>query len=62
MHLEDFASAGYDDVLRANSMLCIESYIDARGGKEGVKLEQQVLITEDGYELLSHYPMETDWL
>jgi len=62
VHLEDFASAGYDDVLRAKSMLCIESYIGASGGKEGVKLEQQVLITEDGYELLSNYPMETDWL
>jgi Xaa-Pro aminopeptidase len=28
------------------------------GERDGVKLEQQVLITEDGYELLTTYPYE----
>ena len=31
-----------------------ESYI----GKEGVKLEQQYLIGENGLELMSHHPLE----
>ncbi len=62
VHLEDFDSVGYDDVLRANTTLCIESYIGEEGGKEGVKLEQQVLLTDSGPELLSHYSLETDWL
>ncbi len=42
--------------------LCVESFIGAEGGKEGVKLEEQVLITADGVEMLSSYPMEEDWL
>jgi Xaa-Pro dipeptidase len=31
--------------------------IGAVGGKECVKIEQQVLVTEGGYELLSHAPL-----
>ena len=37
--------------------VCIEALIGAAGGKECVKLEQQVLVTETGYELLSHAPL-----
>jgi len=39
--------------------VCIESYIGEAGGQEGVKLEQQVLITDTGYEILSRYPLES---
>ena len=59
---EDFPVNGYDCELRANSVLCVESYVGAEGGKQGVKLEQQVLVTGSGYELLSQYPLETHWL
>lgn len=38
--------------------LCVESYIGASDGTEGVKLEQQVLVTESGTELLSRYPFD----
>jgi Xaa-Pro dipeptidase len=38
--------------------LCVESYIGEDGGDEGVKLEQQLLITEDEPELLSSFPFE----
>ncbi|HEV7431582.1 MAG TPA: Xaa-Pro peptidase family protein [Steroidobacteraceae bacterium] len=38
--------------------VCVESYIGEVGGPEGVKLEQQVLITEAGHEILSRYPLE----
>lgn len=48
----------YDDTLKAGMVLCIESYIGATGERDGVKLEQQVLVTEDGYEQLSTYPLE----
>ncbi len=46
---------GYDGVLEAGMCLCVEAYIGEVGGKEGVKLEDQVWITEDGYELLTHF-------
>lgn len=31
----------------------VESYVGAVGERDGVKLEEQVLITEDGYEQMS---------
>ena len=49
---------GYDGVLEPGMTLCIESYTGAVGGGEGVKLEEQVLITEDGVERLSTFPYE----
>lgn len=49
---------GYDGVLEPGHVICVESYVGRRSGGPGVKLEDQVLITETGYELLSHYPYE----
>ncbi len=48
----------YSGELKAGMVVCIESYIGAVGETDGVKLEQQVLITKEGYELLSTYPYE----
>ena len=48
----------YDGQLEAGMVITIESYMGPKGERDGVKLEEQVLITEDGYELLSTYPME----
>ena len=59
---EDVDSHGYDGVLEPGMAVCVETYIGAVGGKEGVKLEDQVIITEDGFENLTHYPFETDLL
>ena len=61
-NLEDRESSGYDLVLQPGMTLCIESYVGAFGGREGIKLEQQVLITEEGIEDLTTYPFELDWL
>ena len=41
-----------------NMTITVESYIVKVGGKEGVKLEQQYLIGENGLELMSHHPLE----
>jgi Xaa-Pro aminopeptidase len=57
-HRMDFADAGYEGVVEPGMTLCVEAYIGEEGGKEGVKLEQQVLITETGQELLSRFPFE----
>ena len=48
----------YDFVLREGMTVCMESYVGAVGERDGVKLEQQILVTKDGYELLSTYPLE----
>jgi len=58
VYLQDFQAAGYDGVFEAGMAVCVESYIGEEGGREGVKLEQQVLLTETGVELLSVFPYE----
>lgn len=52
----DFASA-YDCRLEQNMVLCVESLI-AEEGSESIKLETQVLITENGYQALDSFPFE----
>jgi Xaa-Pro dipeptidase len=52
----DWASGGYDGLLIPGMVVCVESYVGRHGGHEGVKLEEQLLITETGYERLSTYP------
>lgn len=46
----------------ANMPASVESYLGEAGGPDGIKLEQQVLITRTGSELLSAYPLEADFL
>ncbi|MCP4330174.1 MAG: aminopeptidase P family protein [Alphaproteobacteria bacterium] len=61
-HRMDFAGAGYDGVIEPGMTLCVESYIGESGGREGVKLEEQVLLTDTGTEQLSRFPFEPDLL
>lgn len=61
-HHADFEEAGYDGVIEPGMILCVESYIGATGGREGVKLEEQILVTPDGTELLSQFPFEPELL
>ena len=41
-------------------VLCVETYVGRFSGGPGVKLEEQVLVTEGGHELLTSYPFESD--
>jgi Xaa-Pro dipeptidase len=61
-HSMDYAESGYDGVIEPGMTICVESYIGEEGGAEGVKLEQQLRITEDGNELISTFPFETTLL
>ena len=58
LHPQDIDEFGYDGVIQENMTLCVESYIGSEHGREGVKLEQQLLIGADGPELLSTFPLE----
>ena len=60
--LDRLEQRGESGVLEAGMTICVESYIGAAGGDEGVKLEQQVLITESSVELLSTFPYEENLL
>jgi Xaa-Pro aminopeptidase len=59
---EHWQAFGNEGVLQENMVLCVESYVGRVAGGEGVKLEEQVLITRDGAELLSTYPYEHNLL
>ncbi|MCL2584208.1 MAG: Xaa-Pro peptidase family protein [Streptosporangiales bacterium] len=61
-HEGDFPASGYDGEILPGMTICVESYIGRDGGGEGVKLENQVLITETGTEVLSRFPFEEDLL
>lgn len=52
----------YDGVIEAGMVVCLESYMGAVGERDGVKLEQQVLVTDDGIEPISTYPWEAEFL
>jgi Xaa-Pro dipeptidase len=61
-HREDFDVSGYDGVLEPGMTICVESYIGEEAGGEGVKLEQQLLLTDTETEVLSSFPFEDDLL
>jgi len=59
---QDWQESGYDGVLEPGMVATAESYVGRHGGREGVKLEDQVLITETGHEQLSSYPLDAKLL
>jgi len=61
-HAIDYAAYGRDGHLAPGMVVSVESYIGEKDGREGVKLEDEVLITETGTELLSRFPYEDDFL
>ncbi|KAA8909816.1 hypothetical protein TRICI_004349 [Trichomonascus ciferrii] len=61
-HHGDFPDAGYDGIIEPGMVICVESYIGEQGGSQGIKLEQQVLITETGIEVSSNFPFEESLL
>jgi len=42
--------------IEAGMVLSVEAYVGVEGEDEGLKLEEQVLVTADGVEVLSHAP------
>lgn len=48
----------YDYELQAGMVLCVEALISPEDGNFSIKLEEQVLITENGYENLTTYPFD----
>ena len=55
----DQAVAGaFDYALEPGMVLCVEVLASPEGGDFSIKLEDQVLITEDGHENLTQYPFD----
>ncbi len=62
VHPLDWHEFTADGVIEEDMVLSVESYIGEIGGSEGVKLEEQVLVTADGVQRLSMFPFEDDLL
>ncbi|MFC6637561.1 M24 family metallopeptidase [Sulfitobacter sp. JBTF-M27] len=48
----------YDYPLEAGMVLCVEALVQPDGGDFAIKLEDQVLVTEEGFENLTTYPFD----
>ena len=53
---EDRMPGAFEGVLEPGMTLCVESLISREGGDFSIKLEEQVLVTEAGPEVLSRFP------
>ena len=55
---DHFVEGAYDYHLEAGMVLCVEALVSPEGGDFSIKLEDQVLITETGFENLTSYPFD----
>jgi len=52
-------SVGFPAVkIREGMVLALETWTGKRGGKDGVRLEENVLVTKDGCEVISKFPID----
>ncbi len=56
---DKMVDGAFDHDLKPGMTLCVEALVGEVGGDFSIKLEDQVLITEDGYERLTTYPWDT---
>ncbi len=57
LNRDHFAESGYDGEVQEGMVLCVEALAAPPGGSESVKLEEQILVTASGPELLSSQPL-----
>ncbi len=55
---DQYVEGSYDYELEPGMTLCVEALITPEGGDFSIKLEDQVLITDGGFELLTQYPYD----
>ena len=55
---DGFVEGAYDYPLEEGMVLCVEVLVSPENGDFSIKLEDQVLITSDGYENLTKYPFD----
>ncbi len=55
---DSYEPGGFEYVLEPGMVLCVEVLVGAEGGDFSIKLEDQVLVTETGYENLTRYPFD----
>jgi len=56
---DQYVEGAFEYSLEAGMVLCVEALISPEGGDFSIKLEEQVLVTETGFENLTHYPFDS---
>lgn len=46
------------DKLEENMVIALETWTGKKGGKDGVRLEQDMIVTKDGYEVITKFPLD----
>ena len=59
---EDYEEGAFDYVLQPGMTLCVEALISRENGNFSIKLEDQLLVTESGFENLTSYPFDEQFL
>jgi len=57
-YAQDHQFQSDNQLLQENMVLCVESYSGADHAREGVKLEEMVRVSANGFERLTQYPFE----
>lgn len=47
-----------DLVYEEGMVLAVENWVGPKGGNDGVRLEENIVVTKDGYDLLTKYPVD----
>lgn len=55
---QDLTPGTFDHPLEPGMMICVEALIGTKGGDVCIKLEDQVLITDDGVDNMTKFPFD----
>jgi len=55
---DQFVDGAFEYELQPGMVLCVEALVSREDGAFSIKLEDQVLVTEDGHENLTRYPFD----
>ena len=56
---DHYVEGAFDYEVEAGMVFCVEALVAEDGGDFSIKLEDQVIVTEDGPENLTRYPFDT---
>jgi len=55
---KEYSNGDFSGIFEENMVICVESYIGEVGANEGVKLEDQCLVTKNGLQILTSLPLD----
>ena len=59
---EQYEEGAFDYTLEPGMTLCVEALVSREDGSFSIKLEDQLLVTDEGFENLTRYPFDQKFL